>query len=156
MPSHHYRPALAGGFFIFQDPQMTKHDHVVARFNGADLTFRIARADLDTLEAFGTPAFRMFRNISASSWTVADLKFVLAFALAPAGRWTKLAGAAANAGPEVAKVLGQASISDPRVEAAFAKNPPADYVALAQAVLAAALLGIDQTDAVFSDEPVDA
>lgn len=135
---------------------MTKHDHVVARFNGADLTFRIARADLDTLEAFGTPAFRMFRNISAGSWTVADLKFVLAFALAPVGRWAKLAAAAANAGPEVAKALGQANVSDPRVDAAFAKNPPGDYVPLAQAVLAAALLGIDKADAVFTDEPADA
>ena len=132
---------------------MTKHDHVVARFNGADLTFRIARSDLDTLEAFGAPAFGLFRRITAGHWTVADLKFVLAFALAPVGKFARLAMSASAASPEVARLLGQTQIKDARVEAAFAKNAPGDYVPLVQSVIAAAVLGIDGADAVFTDEP---
>ncbi|WP_224701997.1 hypothetical protein [Devosia aquimaris] len=128
---------------------MTKFDHVKARFSGADLTFRIARSDLDTLEALGTPAFQLFRTITAGHWTVKQLRFVLAFALAPTGKFTKLA----TAGGDVAKSLAEMRVVDPRVDAAFAKNPPGDYVPLVQAVLAAALLGIDEADAHFTDEP---
>lgn len=127
---------------------MIKHDHVVARFNGADLTFRIARTDLDTLEALGTPAFTLFRTITAGQWTVRQLRYVLAFALAPAGKFTKLAAA----GGETAKALAELRVVDARVDAAFAKNPPGDYVPLVQAVLAASLLGIDEADAKFTDE----
>jgi hypothetical protein len=128
---------------------MTKLDHVAARFNGADLTFRIARTDLDTLEALGSPAFQLFRNVVAGHWTVKQLRFVLAFALAPTGKFAKLG----SAGGETAKSLADLSVIDPRVEDAFAKNPPGDYVPLVQAVLAAALLGIDEADASFTDEP---
>jgi hypothetical protein len=129
-----------------------KHDHVVARFNGANLTFRIARADLDALEAFGTPALTLFRKITGGAWTVADIRFVLAFALAPAGKFARLAGSLAGVGATVGQAVRD-TIRDPRVDAAFAKNPPGDYVPLAQAVLAAALLGIDEADANFTDEP---
>lgn len=129
---------------------MTKHDHVVARFNGADLTFRIARSDLDLFEAFGTPAFTLFRTITGGHWTVRQLKFVLAFALAPAGKFAKLA---VPGSPDVAKALADMQVTDPRVDAAFAKNAPGDYLPLTQAVLAAALLGIDEADATFTDEP---
>ena len=129
---------------------MTKFDHVVARFNGADLTFKIDRSDLDLFEAFGTPAFTLFRTITAGHWTVRQLRFVLAFALAPAGKFAKLA---VLGSPEIAKVLADRAIVDPRVDAAFAKNAPGDYLPLVQAVLAAALLGIDEADAVFTDEP---
>jgi hypothetical protein len=128
---------------------MTKLDHVNARFNGQDLTFRIARSDLDTLEALGTPAFTLFRNITAGQWTIRQLRFVLAFALAPAGKFAKLAGAGSA---EVARALADLRVVDTRVDAAFAKNPPGDYVALVQAVLAAAVLGIDEADASFTDE----
>ena len=128
---------------------MTKFDHVVARFNGADLTFKIHRADLDTIEALGTPAFHLFRTITAGQWTVRQLRLVLAFALAPAGKFAKLA----MAGGETANALADMRVVDSRVDAAFAKNPPGDYVPLVQAVLAAALLGIDAADATFSDEP---
>lgn len=128
---------------------MTKHDHVVARFNGADLTFKIHRTDLDTLESLGTPAFTLFRTITAGHWTVRQLRYVLAFALAPAGKFTKLA----TAGGETAKALADLHVVDPRVDAAFTKNPPGDYVPLVQAVLAASLLGIDEAEATFTDEP---
>ena len=130
---------------------MTKFDHVNARFNGADLIFRIARSDLDTLEALGTPAFQLFRTITAGHWTVRQLRFVLAFALAPSGKFTKLA----TAGGDVAKGLADARVIDPRVDAAFAKNPPGDYVPLVLAVLAAAVLGIEEADASFTDEPIE-
>jgi hypothetical protein len=128
---------------------MTKHDHVVARFNGADLTFKIHRTDLDTLEALGTPAFTLFRTITSGQWTVKQLRFILAFALAPAGKFAKLA---ATASTQVANALAEFRVVDERVDAAFAKNPPGDYVPLAQAVLAAAVLGIDEADAKFTDE----
>lgn len=129
---------------------MTKHDQVVARFNGADLVFKIYRADLDTLEALGTPAFTLFRNITAGHWTVRQLRLVLAFALAPAGKFAHL-GLAGSL--EIASALVDRYVADPRVDAAFAKNPPGDYVPLAQGVLAAAVLGIDEADATFTDEP---
>lgn len=132
---------------------MTKHDHVVARFNGADLTFRIARSDLDTLESLGTPAFSLFRTITGGHWTVRQLRYVLAFALAPAGNFARLATAMATVGGETAKALADLRVVDPRVDAAFAKNAPGDYVPLVQAVLAASLLGIDEADATFTDEP---
>lgn len=128
---------------------MTKHDHVVARFNGADLTFKIHRSDLDTLEALGTPAFTLFRNITAGHWTVRQLRFVLAFAQAPAGKFANLARAGS---PEVASALADRYVVDSRIDAAFAKNPPGTYVPLVQAVLAAAVLGIDEADATFTDE----
>lgn len=128
---------------------MTKHDHVVARFNGADLTFKIDRTDLDLFEAFGTPAFTMFRTITSGHWTVRQLKFVLAFALAPAGKFARLA---IPGSPEIAMALADMKVADPRVDAAFAKNAPGDYLPLVQAVLAAALLGIDEADAIFTDE----
>lgn len=129
---------------------MTKLDHVVARFDGQDLTFRIARSDLDTLEALGTPAFTLFRIITAGQWTVKQLRFVLAFALAPAGKFSKLVNAGST---EIANALADIRVVDPRVDAAFAKNAPGDYVPLVQAVLAAAVLGIDEADATFTDEP---
>lgn len=129
---------------------MTKLDHVVARFNGADLTFKIARSDLDTLESLGTPAFTLFRTITSGHWTVRQLRFVLAFALAPAGKFANLT---CSGSAEVASALADRRVVDPRVDAAFAKNAPGDYVPLVQAVLAAALLGIDEADATFTDEP---
>lgn len=133
---------------------MTKHDHVVARFNGADLTFRISRSDLDTLEALGTPAFTLFRTITAGHWTVRQLRYVLAFGLAPDGKFARLGTALTNLPTgDAVKTLVDLKVVDPRVDAAFAKNPPGDYVPLAQAVLAASLLGIDEADATFTDEP---
>ena len=131
-----------------------KFDHVSARFDGADLTFRIARADLDAFEAFGTPALTLFRKITSGAWNVADIRFVLAFALAPAGKFARLAGSLSGVGATVGQAVRD-TIKDPRVDAAFAKNPPGDYVPLAQAVLAAALLGIDEADATFTDEAAD-
>ena len=128
---------------------MTKLDHVVARFNGADLTFRIARSDLETLESLGTPAFTLFRTITSGQWTVRQLRFVLAFALAPVGKFARLANAGST---EVAKALADLRVVDYRVDAAFTKNAPGDYVPLVQAVLAASLLGIDEADATFTDE----
>lgn len=127
-----------------------KLDHVKARFNGADLTFKIARADLDFFEACGKPALTLFREITAGEWTVRQLRFVLAFALAPAGKFSKLATTGST---QVASALADLRVVDARVDAAFAKNPPGDYVPLAQSVLVAALLGVDEAEASFTDEP---
>lgn len=137
-------------------------DHVVARFNGADLTFHIARADLDLFEAYGPSAYHRLRAISSGDWKVRDLKFVLAFALLDAAGIRKVrrdveqarrAGIAPGVLSEMRKAAGECDLlHNDAIEAAFATRAPGDYASLAIAILTAALLGIEPADAVFSDE----
>lgn len=152
---------------------MTKLDHVVARFNGADLTFRIARSDLDLFERVrGRNALASIKWVAAGDWGVADLKEILSLALlseSQVARLRKIYEAGFDAPYHVHELLlsmerrrkGLPSersglLASPVVDAAFDRNPPADYAELVIAILTAAVLGIDEADAFFTDEPADA
>jgi len=143
---------------------MPKLDHVVARFNGADLTFKIARADLDLFEYVFQPAFELFKDISAGKWTGAGLKEILAFALLTSEQVATLRRTAERAARGSIDIKDLIATMDLRpnarakilqsdvVEAAFVANPPGGYVPLVQAILLACLLGVDEADARFTDD----
>lgn len=148
-----------------------KYDHVVARFNGADLTFKIDRADLDLFERIHRKALASIKAVAAGDWSVADLKLILSFALLSTPQvdrlrkihetnldgsemvWQMLADMQRRQKGEPTERAGL--LASPTVEAAFAKNPPAVYAELVIAILTAALLGIEAADAVFTDEAVE-
>lgn len=125
------------------------HDQVAARFGGRDLTLKIERRDLPAFEAAtGESAFAVLKSIHSGTWTVAQIKAVIEFALLSAEdlRNARLLARLPWHG------LGGVMPVNREVERVFATNPPAVYAALAEAVLGAALFGITAEEAVFSDE----
>lgn len=123
-------------------------DAITARIGGRDITFKIDRADLRIFEGRFGPAFSLYSRIVRGDWTVRDLTNVLRFAAGPrpdpkewTDEWrmrqalTEIHGAPADF-----------------LDNTLAKNPPAIYAPLAANVIGAALFGIDETEATFSDE----
>ena len=129
---------------------MTKLDHVKARFGGNDRTFRIAREDVSAFEAAAKePAYALFRAFSAGHWTLYQVRTVLRFANLDAR-------ALAARRPLAALGMAFGMERDAEIDAVLDRNPPAQYAMLAQAILGAALFGLDEAEATFTDEAVDA
>lgn len=129
---------------------MTKLDQVKARFGGKDRTFRIAREDLSAFElAAKEPSYALFRTLSAGQWTLAQVRIVIRFANLDAK-------AMASRRRMAAYGLAPGMERDDEIDAVLDRNPPAQYAMLAQAILGAALFGLDEADAIFTDEDVDA
>lgn len=133
-------------------------DSVIARFNGQDITFKIHRGDLPVFEARFGPAYHLYRRIAAGHWTVADIRNVLRFASAARPK-PGTAAQYATADPALLAALENtreyARNGKPcAVQDAFAARGPAAYASLAALVLGAALVGIEVSEAKFSDEDV--
>jgi len=127
-----------------------KHTSVSAHFGGKQITFAINRDDLPTFEHFsGKSAYLVFKSIAAGCWLVADIQAVLRFASLPEKQLNHYR-TATRAG--VHQLINPAlQVRQDHVAATFAANPVAPYAQLAANVLAGALFGLDEVDAVFDD-----
>lgn len=130
---------------------MTTTDAITARFNGHDVTFRIPRDYLPHFEAAHGSAYALYRKIVAGAWSVAEIAAVLRFA---SGELLPTKSEAPEHFAMRAR-LGEAARGEKggdAVASAFAARGPATYAPLAAAVLMAALMGVDEAEARFSDE----
>lgn len=148
-----------------------KTDEVKARFGGRDLVFKIERTDMVAFErAINRPVIFILDQMNAGRWTAHDVEFILNWA-APEGLSTKPAR-----GDEL-DMFGPDSIAAMKeyltrrqqaargekpgapkltfVEAVLAENGHGKYAVLAQAILGAALFGLPEDGASFSDEEAD-
>lgn len=122
---------------------MTKVDHVDALFGGERIRFRVAAADLPSLEALlGGSAYQCFTKFAGGFWTLAELETVIAFA------WPSPDGGERGAG-----IPADARLS---VQRTLRSVPPGIYAALAMRILDAALFGLDETAACFDERAVEA
>lgn len=123
---------------------MTKVDHVDALFGGERIRFRVAPADLPSLEALllGS-AHQCFTKFAGGFWTLAELETVIAFA------WPSPDDAA----PRGAGIPVDARLS---VQRTLRRVPPGIYAELAMRILEAALFGLDQAAARFDEREVEA
>lgn len=106
-------------------------DYINARFNGADVRFHLKRERLAAFEGLTGSAFALMRRITGGTWTVEDIRTVLRFSY-PNG-------------------FGQLSDNTP-IGRAIKKHGAATYAPLCAMVLTAALAGLPEASANFSDE----
>ncbi len=111
-----------------------KVDTIAARFNGADLKFRLSQGRIEAEERIHGSLYALLKRIAAGAWTVADIRNVLTWGYPGKRQW------AGGTGP---------------VDLALKANKPATYQPLALAILAGALIGLTVEQAVFSDEGDD-
>ncbi len=138
-------------------------DAVTARFGGRDLTFKIARSALPAFEArMNRTARAVALELMGGDPKIATVRDVLNFA-APKGLGKHLpmsdyeiqmASVYRALDRSLAEIHFRSNGEPHRtfVEQVLADNPPAQYAPLAAAVLAAALFGISEDEATFTDE----
>ncbi|PWJ84870.1 hypothetical protein C7441_104138 [Pseudaminobacter salicylatoxidans] len=131
-------------------------DGIKARFNGRDMVVKIHREDLPFFEYRNESAFVIYKRIAAGEWTTSDIAKVLRFALSPRPDRSKPVDAYAAWESLRANLHRIGAVPAPPpdpIYAALTSRPIAQYAALAQLVLGAALFGIEEADATFTDEP---
>lgn len=133
------------------------HDQVAAKFGGKQMIFKINRQDLPAFEAYnGIPAYDLFTRITAGRWTIENIKSVLKFASLPEKKLRELRQYSTTFKLMQTHQYGSLDSffkeNGSHVNATFARNPPAQYAALAQSILAAVLFGIGAEDATFEEE----
>lgn len=127
---------------------------VAATFGGSATTLKIERQDLPLFEAYaGVPAYGLFREITRGGWTIDQLRSVLALATIDGGKLKQLRQLrrAIEGMSPLGPLYPYLADAAAAVDAVFAKNPVAQYAALAQAILAGALFGLADDDAVFAE-----
>jgi hypothetical protein len=133
-------------------------DSIKARFNGADYAMKIHREDVPIFEVqHEATAFDLYHRIAGGMWSVKDIANVIRFATSKRPDRRNIAFDPAfilkYRQGDFLKALG--ARGPDLVDKAFATKPIAQYAALAQLVLGAALFGIDEADATFTDEQTD-
>lgn len=124
-------------------------DSISARFGGRDVTFKIERVDLPVFEGHFGSAFALFQKLSTGVWTTEDVRRVLSFAATPTTAHSMarhcLAHGLSGFGPRPYHA---------HVDDTLQRNAPGTYAALASLVLGAALFGVSDDEATFTDENV--
>lgn len=132
-------------------------DAIKARFNGQDYTMKIHREDLVIFEARHlVTAFDLYHRVASGQWSVRDIANVIRFAISKRPDRKNVPFDVASFLEhrfDALKAIG--AIQPDLVDKAFAAKPVAQYAVLAQLILGAALFGIDEPDATFTDEPAD-
>lgn len=122
---------------------MPKVDFIKARFGGKDVTFRIERRDLEAFERYADArAMPLLLALLEKGWGATDVARVLRFATLDASTLS------------MTRRTGDVHLHAKQtfVDRVLASRPVADYVPLAAAILTAALFGVDEAEATFSDE----
>lgn len=130
-------------------------DAIKARFSGRDYTMKIHREDLGIFEvSHHVTAFDLYHRIASGQWSVRDIANVIRFAISKRPDRNTIpfdAHSFVELRFDALKAIG--ARKPDLVDEAFAAKPVAQYAVLAQLILGAALFGIDEADATFTDEP---
>jgi hypothetical protein len=121
-----------------------------ATISGHEHRLTVRRDSLSILDAvLGGSAYAVLKKFEAGTWSTNEVELVLSFALhgpTPLERLTARLGASAV----------ERRATAPEIAAAINRNGPGQYADLAAFVLSAALFGISESDAVWTDEVADA
>ncbi|TPL39236.1 gene transfer agent family protein [Mesorhizobium sp. B2-4-8] len=123
---------------------------IIARVNGADMTFCIHREDLTHFEARFGGAYALYKRIAAGAWKTSDLLDILRFASGPRPTGDPMF---AHLDTAILKLRGGGKACP--IESALLANGPAIYAPLVLQVLAAALFQLKPNELAFTDEVVD-
>lgn len=130
--------------------QADKVDYVTAKFGGRDLRFKLDRDKIPYIEDYlGEPLQVRWRKIMAGDARVAEVQQIVELA-APSGLGIKQPADAVD----VFRIRPSMMLKGQRtwVAKVFADKPPARYAILAQGIIAAALTGIPEGAAHFSED----
>lgn len=120
---------------------------------GQEHRLTVRRDSLAILDAvLGGSAFAVLKRFETGTWSTADVELVLSFALHGPTPMERLMAKFAEP-----RTTSERRATAPEIAAAIGKNGHGSYADLAALVLSAALFGISESDAVWTDEvPADA
>ncbi|UOK70438.1 gene transfer agent family protein [Ancylobacter polymorphus] len=125
---------------------------ISATISGHEHRLTVRRDSLSILDAvLGGSAYAVLKKFEAGTWSTNDVELVLSFALhgpTPMERIIAKLGAP--------QPTGERRATAPEIAAAINRNGPGQYADLAALTLSAALFGISESDAVWTDEVADA
>lgn len=144
-----------------------EHASVNARVNGRDMKMEIPRDELPLFEGhMGCGAYDVLRTFTAGRWRIEDIRKVLEFAAGggPAGMERSVLKASVMKNELFAGLKsrtfarlegspkGTTKANIEHIRSTLETRAPARYAVLAQQVLSAALFGVGDDEAEFTDE----